>query len=338
MYCNSCATEIKKDDVEFCSQCNVPLHRTCANHCLDCGVTLCDTCFGSNNFHCDGCRPAVAMFETIRRSHLEQYQACPYSLYLQLVKGVKVPDGEHAALGSFVHQLIDKVRNNLINYTECMNQYVDGFHELFKDLTDVDLYDKLYIRGKSSLNNFWSIKDLLPKGDFESEINIIFRIEPFLPAVSCTLDEVVKVGEEFHVSDWKTGKPMSGQKLIADLQPPLYIEGVKQKYGKYPKTFTLYYLEENKVKVYELTSIKESGYPIYTVKSGKTDYILDVEDAIRRTREILTKINNGVFNMPTAQTHEWYCKSMCYFYKSGICASTVKEQWKVLNTKYSEDK
>jgi CRISPR/Cas system-associated exonuclease Cas4 (RecB family) len=300
---------------------------------LDCGAILCDVCFAGNTFHCEKCKPPTSQFKVIRRSHLEQYAICPYSLYLQLVKGVVIPDGEHAKLGTIVHQLIDKSRNKLLNYQECMDEFEVEFYECFSDAEDKELSLRLYDRGIASLKTVWSIMELFPQGEFTSELNIIYSIDEKLPSISCTLDEVILVGEDIHISDWKTGKPMSGQKLITDLQPPLYIEAVKQKYGKYPKTFTLYYLEEGKLKKYELT---DESIPTYTVRSGKTDYTLNVQDALKRTREILTKINNGVFNMPSNGTHEWYCKSMCYFYKSEICASSVKEQWKILGDKYSK--
>ena len=338
MYCNSCVTQITKaDEVVYCSQCNVPLHSGCANHCLSCGKVLCDNCFTLNKFHCESCKPPEKRFETIRRSHIELYQSCPYALYLQLVKGVVPPDGEHAKLGTIVHQLIDKIRNNLLNYSDSFDEFEVEFYEKFSDAEDKELTNRLYDRGIDSLTNFWGIKDMLPVGKFESEINIIYSLGENLPSISCTLDSVDFVDGEIHVSDWKTGKPMSGQKLITDLQPPLYIEAIHQKYGMYPKTFTFYYLENGKVKVYERQPYVLGEYPEYVVHSGRTDYTLDLHDALERTKDILTKINNGVFNMPT-NVHEWYCKNMCYFYKSEICASSMKEQWNVLNAKYAEDK
>lgn len=329
MYCNSCMTQIgKSDEVVNCSQCNVPLHSGCANHCLSCDTVLCDVCYSKNNFYCESCKPPSIMFATIRRSHIEQYQSCPYSLYLMLIKQVPVPDGEHAKLGTIVHQIIDKIRNNLVDATQSMDEFESEFRKGFHDSEDADLTARLYERGLTSLRFFWSIKDLFTSEKFESELNIIYSLDDGLPSISCTLDEIDWIGEDIHVSDWKTGKSMSGQKLITDLQAPLYIEGVHQKYGVYPKTFTFYYLEEGKVKTYNRN---EDG--TYTVKSGKTDYVLNVNDALERTKDILQKINAGNFNMPTG-THEWYCKNMCYFYKSGICDSTMSEQWKILNNKY----
>jgi hypothetical protein len=341
MYCNSCMGQIvKSEDVVYCSQCNVPLHSGCANHCLSCGKLLCDTCFAKNNFHCEECKPPEVRFASIRRSHIELYQACPYALYLQLVKKVRVPDGEHAKLGTIVHQLIDQLRSDLIDYDACCTLYESAFvNTEWED----ELRETLYNRGRKSLSSFNEIMPLFTSDKWESEVNIIYSLDANLPSISCTLDAVDFIGDKIHVSDWKTGKPMSGQKLITDLQAPLYIEAIHQKYGVYPDTFTFYYLEEGKIKKYEADynnfEYDENGntIPVYHVNSGRNTYTLSVRDALQRTKEILTKINNGQFSMPT-QVHEWYCKNMCYFYKSEICASSMKEQWNVLNAKYAEEK
>ena len=317
-------TQINKQDVTFCGQCNVPLHNDCKNSCLDCGEVLCDTCYSTNNFKCEKCHIPNQEFQTIRRSHLELYQSCPYALYLQLVKGVVPPTNDYAELGILIHQLIDMMSNRLLTLEEAHIELAKQMEEKFKGN---EKYDLFFNTGLSSLYKFAELQDLF--GDtFETEKNIIFDVEAGLPSVSCTLDRIDFVGDHIHISDWKTGKPMSGQKLVNDLQPPLYIEAVRKEYGKYPTTFTLYYLAADKIKKYE-----HIGNGIYEVKSGKTTYTLNVSDALKRTKEILTKINNKQFTLPK-DVSLWYCQNMCHHYTSGVCASATKEAWKVLKEKY----
>ena len=330
MYCNSCISTINKDDVVFCSQCNVPLHKECANHCLECNVELCDNCYGNNAYKCERCYKPNDEFHTIRRSHLELYNSCPYALYLELVKKVPVPMGKHAELGIMIHQILDLLSNDMLSTDEAIAKFTDEFEATFTELEPGE-EEKFYNTGLICINRFSQIKDMF--GDkFETEKNIIFTLEDNLPKVSCTLDRVDFVGDDIHISDWKTGKPMSGQKLITDLQAPLYIEAINKEYGTYPSTFTLYYLTHDKIKKYEL---QPDGN--YKVKSGRTEYTLDIQNALNRTVDILKKINNKNFSMPK-DVSMWYCSNMCSHYKTGVCSSSNKEQWKVLNNKYSEDK
>lgn len=326
IYCNSCQTPINKPDVVFCSQCGVPLHVECANHCLKCDAILCDTCYASNSFMCDGCYKPDQEFKVIRRSHLELYAACPYALYLELVKGIKPEPNDYATLGSIIHNYLDLLSNHLLTINEAIIKATDQIHI---DLSHSDKVDDFVQTAITSLTQFAEYQPLF--GDkFNTEENIIFSLQDDLPMVSCTLDRIDFVGDDIHIFDWKTGKPMSGQKLITDLQPPLYIEAIHQKYGIYPKTFTLYYLVHNKLKVYTKLN---TTHPTYEVQSGRNAYVLNIEEALNRTKDILKKINNKNFTMPK-DIGQWYCTNMCSHYKTGICASSSKEQWKVLNDKY----
>ena len=322
-------TEIRQTAIEFCTQCQVPLHHGCANHCLECETILCDKCYGDNNYLCERCNPPVQNFKTIRRSHIELFNTCPYALYLILVKGVEPPSNEYAQVGTLVHQVIDMISNGLYTYEQGQAEVVSEIQKRFHEHEKFETFKQT---GAKSIEGFSKIMYDLGK-DFLVEENIIFSLGDDLPQISCTLDRIDFVDDEIHIADWKTGKPMSGQKLITDLQAPLYIEAVHNRFDKYPKTFTFYYLANDKMKIYERTI--ENGKVYYDVKSGRTSYRLDMEEALHRTKDILTKINNKQFNMPT-EVHQYYCQNMCWFYKSGICASSSKEQWKVLKEKYTE--
>lgn len=322
-------TQINKNDTTFCEQCGVPLHTNCANHCLNCEKVLCDSCYATNNYMCEACYRPEQQFKTIRRSHIELYNTCPYALYLQLVKGIDPPSNEYAVLGILIHHIIDLFANDIYTLEEALEEVTK---QVTEELSDYEKFNEFMQTALKSINEFASIKSIFGTV-FETEKNIIFSLDENLPSISCTVDRIDFVENAIHISDWKTGKPMSGQKLITDLQAPLYIQAVKEMYGKYPETFTLYYLAHNKIKQYK--KVEEDGVK-YVVTSGRNSYVLDVENALKRTKEILTKINNKQFSMPT-EVHMYYCTNMCYFYKSGICASSNKEQWKVLNTKYKEE-
>lgn len=332
MYCNSCLKQIPKDEITYCEQCGVPLCKSCANHCLICGKTLCDSCYADNNFKCEECYKPEETFSVIRRSHIEQYAGCPYSLYLQLVLGIEPPMGKHAQLGIIVHELIDKISHYDVTLDEMIQELKEEIEEwnLHTDEEYSIITMELENIGIQCLNNFWLIKDQFGR-KFESEYNVKYSLDDDLPMISCTLDRIAWNGKDIHIHDWKTGKPMTGQKLIKDLQPPLYIYAVYKEFGELPKTFTLHYLNPNKHLTYKLV-----GDMRYEVKTSRNTYVLDINDALERTKEILKNIKDNVFTMPNESTHQWRCNNMCWFGISGKCAGSQDEQWKKLKEKYNE--
>lgn len=331
-YCNSCLKQIAKDEDAYCSQCQVPLHKDCSNRCLNCGVILCDSCYAENNFRCEECFKPENLFQTIRRSHIEQYAGCPYSLYLQLVLGIEPPMGRHAQVGIIVHDLIDKMLKDELNINEAQALLADRIDEW--NLSTEDEYSIITLdlidNGVNCLNNFELIKDSFT-GKSKTEYNVQFSLDKNLPSISCTLDLISFKGDGIHVHDWKTGKPMSGKKLVTDLQPPLYMYGVKEEFGKMPESFNLHYLRPNKHIRYN-----KVGDMVYEVKTTRNTYTLDVEEALERTKDILKGIKNRKFNMPKG-AHLFRCKNLCWFGISGKCKGTQDEQWKIMNEKYSQE-
>lgn len=328
IYCNSCGTVIAKSSITYCEQCGVPLHAECANHCMECGKALCDTCSLENNFKCESCYKPSNMFPVIRRSHLEQYQSCPYSVYLQLVTGITPPMGKAAQLGVIVHELIDE-----------KHQYETVFSELEKRVADfnnqVEEKDKEYSYitedlievGETCLDNYYKIKHYFPEESY-SEYNIKFDVDPELPIISCTLDRIIEKDGRLEVHDWKTGRPLSGQKLISDLQPPLYLYAVYKKMGRMPDSFTLHYLRTGKDIVYQ--KVDDNTYQVTTKRST---YTLKIDEALKRTKDILRGIVDNKFNMPP-EGSDWRCKRFCWFGMSGTCQGSQDEQWKALNRMY----
>lgn len=330
MYCNSCLKLIKKDKETYCEQCGVPICKTCANHCMVCGKELCDTCYAENNFRCEDCLQPDGNFDIIRRSYIEQYVGCPHSLYLQLCQGITPAMGAAAQLGVIVHQIIenlDKVSMKLDMAKELLSQKIFDWNVNTDDTYSVITMELEEI-GKVCLENYWLIKDQF-KEKCESERQIIFSLDDELPKVSCTIDRIRWVGEDIHIHDWKTGKPMAGKKLVEDLQPPLYIYAVYKEFGTLPKSFTLHYLHPNKHIVYRYV-----GEMKYEIKTSRSTYILDVNEALERTKNILTNIQNN--NFPVPNDIQWRCDKICWFKQSKYCSGCEKESWKQANKKYAE--
>ena len=334
MYCNSCLLTIPREDVKYCEQCMVPLHEKCVNHCLICGKILCDTCYGDNSYKCEDCYKPDETFSVIRRSHIEQYASCPYSLYLELILGIAPPMGKHAQLGIIVHELIDKDAHYPTTLAQMKLELVEKIEEW--NLKTDDEYSIITVEleeaGMLCLENYFLIRNEFGK-DFETEKQIKFSIDDNLPKISCTLDRIEKVDGDIHIHDWKTGKPMSGQKLVTDLQPPLYIYAVFTEYGIMPKTFSLHYLQPNKHITY-----KYMGDNKYSVTTTRNTYELDILDAVERTKSILHDIKCNKFAMPEEAKIRWKCDSMCWYGLTEKCAGNNDEEWKQLSAKYREGK
>ena len=333
MYCNSCLKLIPKEKVTHCTQCGVPLCKDCANHCMTCGKELCDTCYVENNFRCEDCFKPENMFTVIRRSHLEQYAGCPYSLYLQLVNGITPPMGKHAQLGVIVHELIEQISEGMYSLQEAevlLDERIVDWNMSTDDEYSI-ITMELEEVGHNCLKAFDLIKDQVTSNKMESEYNIKYSIDDNLPMISCTLDRIRwDTDNNIHIHDWKTGKPMSGKRLIEDLQPPLYIYAVYKEFGTLPKTFTLHYLNHDK----HLTYKQVEGMH-YEVTTSRNTYILDIEEALARTKKILEGIKNNKFKIPK-DVHNYRCDKLCWFGISGKCAGSMKESWKKLTEQYNE--
>jgi CRISPR/Cas system-associated exonuclease Cas4 (RecB family) len=323
MYCNSCLKQIPKDEITYCSECGVPLHKKCANHCLDCGKELCDSCYSENKFRCSSCFDEHNPFKKIRRSYIKQYELCPYSLYLQLVEGIEPPMGRYAQLGIIVHELLEQIQLGKLKCNTAIGLLEERVMEWNKETEDeysIIPFDLLE-QGKECIHQFEIMMPYL-KGDNKLEYKIEYSIGNDIPNITCTLDRISFVGDEIHIHDWKTGKPMSGKKLVEDLQPPLYLYACYKEFKKMPESFTLHYLSKGKHLVY-----KKIDDDTYEVKTARNKYVLKISEALERTRKILKGIKHQQFNIPKESEVLWYCNSMCWYGLSGTCQGQQDEEW-----------
>lgn len=324
MYCNSCLTQIPKDEITYCVECGVPLHKKCANICRDCGKELCDSCYAENHFRCSECFDVNKPFKYIRRSYIKQYEMCPYSLFLLLVEGIEPPMSKYAQLGITVHSILEHLQTGKITTAsalERLQEDVDEWNLNTQDEYSIIPIDLMEV-GRNCIKNFNNIKPLLVCDDSVIEEKIQFSLDKSLPDVTCTLDRISFVNGGIHIHDWKTGKPMSGKKLIEDLQPPLYIYAVYKKYGKMPESFSLHYLNTMKILTY-----RRIDDNTYRVKTARSEYTLKIDEALEKTKRILKGISAQRFNIPEEKDVSWYCKSMCWYGLSGYCKTAQTEEW-----------
>lgn len=322
--CKNCLLNIKDLRKEtHCSVCGQPLHKDCA--IKDGGTFYCDVCYTVH--YEEKTTPNVndiIIPDVIRRSHIETYKSCPYKFYMEVIKGIEDPSSVYATIGIDLHELFSKACHDK-NYVE--QQMVENYLKIWDNYNSTIFEDEqqqstLKQRALNSIKNFYIIKDTLPETPHSTEEQIIFDIGEGLPKISTTSDRIDEIDGELELSDWKTGKTMVGKKISSDLQAPLYIYGVRQKYNMPIRKFTFYYLNEKKTRTF--TRVTNDDY-LCVVR--KREYFFNVTDAIREVQKLFSQINKGKFNVPTNQKESYFVCKMCHLRKAEICKGAYMESW-----------
>lgn len=325
--CNSCRTEVlAHQETTECMRCNKVIHKDCA---INDDGTFCDVCYTLkqqeevSNPVFDGTIPDV-----IRRSYIETYKSCPHKFYLQVIKGHDMPPNIYTQLGIDLHDMFDYASNNR-DFTE--NDMVTVFNEHFATYDDMftEIADKetMYKRGIDSIETFYHVTADMPK-PFQTEETLQFSVGEGLPIVQATSDRINMVDGRLHMMDWKTGGVMTGVKLSSDLQAPLYIYSVQQKYNLPVESFTFYYLKDNKERIYH--RINDDNY---VCRVGKREYKINITDAIREVQHIFSQIKKGNFNIPINTKGMYFTCKMCHLKEQELCEGADMQVWNQFNRK-----
>lgn len=326
MKCNSCNFEIRDKEKHIaCGECGKEIHSSCA--ILEDGKAICDLCYMKIAEEILKPKLELKVPEVIRRSYIQTYQDCPFKFYNEVILGHKQPENIYAKIGIDLHDLFDKANMDKSYTKEMMTKDMMNLIEEYPDDIYVEALDKQgsIERTLPSIEHYYHVtKDMVEP--FTSEQTIQFSVGDNLPLVQATSDRINKIDGELHVMDWKTGSVMSGVKLSTDLQAPLYIHSIREKYKTNVKTFTFFYLKDNKRRVYE--QINDDRYAC-TV--GKREYIISIPDAIKTVQQSFSKILQGQFNIPVNTKGMYYHCKMCHIKKLGLCEGAEMQVWNQFN-------
>ncbi len=322
MKCINCYQNIEEPAMHYkCAYCGKAVHKQCSIKKND--KPYCDMCFTAKKYK----KQDIVIPDVIRRSYIETYVTCPYKFYMEVIKGYEQPENIFTKVGVDIHDLLDKatkegnghMKEDLIKeFTDIYDQYDEDLFESEEQL------EKMYKRGVDSITNACEVLPYLPK-PFSSEENIVFSIGKDMPKISCTSDRThLNKDGELEVIDWKTGGVLVGKKHESDLQAPLYIYSVKQKYDKPVKRFTFYYLNENKVRVFERTD----DPLVYACQVKKRIYYINLQDAIKEVTRIFSKIKQNQFNIPQNDKSMYFACRMCHLKHRNICEGAEIQAWK----------
>lgn len=318
--CTSCFRPV--EGTKACSACGNAIHDDCAIN--DGGTLVCDTCYITQ-----GTAPKKADInipDVIRRTYIETYRSCPYKFLKEVIEGNESPPTCYTQIGIDLHDLFEKAINDRSYGDDDMQHDMSTIWRdtypsmnLFEDKT---MEEKMWKRTIDSIDGFYQVLPDIPM-PFVTEQTIHYEIGEGFPKVEFTMDAVLECEDgELEILDWKTGKVMTGQKLSTDLQPPLYIYGVQKHFNRPVKRFTLYYVSENKKRVYERVAHNK-----YVCTVGKREYHIDLEDMVKEVRRVFSKIMKGDFNIPHDTKSMYFTCKMCHLREQGLCQGADMQSW-----------
>lgn len=318
----------------FCSICEKPIHKDCVIKEEE--KLYCDTCYTIKTEEKSTYQTEITIPEVIRRSYIELYRACPYSFYQQVIKGTEVPFSCFAQVGIDLHEIFYQASlHQVTNKEDAISLFkpmFEGYNDelfendlhLYKNKTLEELKQDMWKKSVSSLTTFFDIVlPQLPTTAFALEEKIVFDVGSKLPKVSITMDRIDEVDGELEISDWKTGSVMVGNKISNDLQAPLYIYAIRKHFDKPVRKFTFYYLDENKVRVFE--RVTEDNY---TCKVIKKEYKINITEQIQGVQKVFEQIQKGRFNIKSDFKSMYFTCKMCGLKKMEICKGAEDRVWR----------
>ena len=327
MICHNCETSISdKRTIRICGTCGKPLHKFCVIN--EGGVAYCDVCYTvkEEGKHIN---ETIVIPDVIRRSYIQTWKDCPYKFYMEVIKGMESEHSIYTQLGVDIHKLVDKLCQDNTYTKEMM---IRDFMFMWDSYDEKGLFEsteqkeKMYERAINSIDNAYR---LIPEmsATCSSEENIIFGVGEGLPKISATIDRIDEINGELEVTDWKTGRVMVGEKLSSDLQTPLYIYAVRDKYQQPVRKFTYHYLQDGKQRIYE-----RLHDDVYVCRVKKNEYFINLTDAIRETKRIMGQIMKGNFNIPRDTKKMYYTCKTCHIRENEACEGAEVQGWKQYNT------
>ena len=300
--------------------------------CTKCGIDMCEDCATKNKWKCTKCadKQKIKIPDVIRRSSIEDYKSCPYYFKLHVIDGNEPNQNILARLGSDLHDMYEKIQRGEMNIDKIENYTKEILEKIEEDYGD-NFDDRIYERSEICNRNFIKLLPNLVNKAISFEERIMFSVGENLPKVTIAYDRLEEdENGDLHIVDWKTGKVMSGKKLTTDLQPALYLQAVKEQYGKMPKSFRLVYLgdidKDGNYKERIFTSIDGNKF---VCRVGKKEYIQDIDAQIKVVQKLFAQIKQGKFSIP-AKPDFFKCK-MCSFREDGLCAGVGVQEWKQIN-------
>jgi hypothetical protein len=323
--CPNCLMPMGRTKKKTCQNCQTNLHAECA---IEDGGTFCDLCYVTRKEN----EPVktISIPDVIRRTYIETYRSCPHKFFKEVIEGHEQPPTSYTQIGIDLHEIFEEACKSKVVYDKeyaisiMELKFNDYPEELFSSGFASDNREDMWQRTLNSIDTFFDIVlPSLPHIPFTTEETIEYSVGEDLPKVQFTMDRIDEVDGELEMHDWKTGRVMVGQKLSSDLQAPLYIYGTQLHFQKKVRSFTFYYLNENKIRVFERDTQDPDRY---VCRVGKREYYIRLSDGVKEIQRVFSQIKKGNFNIPQNKSMHFQCK-VCHLQKQGLCQGSDIESW-----------
>lgn len=332
--CKNCDKLIIAEESTTCEKCGKPLHKDCAVKIK--GKEYCDTCFDVT----EETPKCEKLPDSIRRSYLDEYESCPFSAHMDIIKGVRLPGSSFAEIGITLHDTFDLfykaphqvseaqlVKDFARNFKLIKNESFEFGVMLYKDKTLEEHKKDMYNVGIKSINGFLKLNDehSLERNRkiLETEKQLIFSVGDSYPNIQITFDRLDEVDGELELIDYKTGNVMVGRDLQDNLQVPLYIYAVENKYKRKVKRFVLHYLNDDKVRIYNRVDDDTFRCDV----RGRW-YIIKLSTTLQRVKMIFDNMQKGKWSVPTDFKSMYFKCKTCSKKHYGYCDGAESQVWK----------
>lgn len=331
--CKNCQRLITDNDEVKCDKCGKPLHIDCAIKFK--GGKVCDICFETKDTV-----NITQLPEFIRRSNLDEYEACPYSAYLNIIKNIETPGNSFAEIGIAIHTCFENYfkepdkqsKIHLIKwfdelYSKIKDESYEAGVQLYKEKTIEQHKEDMYNVGLACIDNFIKLEEeqsAQPNRKIISlERTIQFSIGDNYPLIQATIDRIEEINNEIEIIDYKSGSVMVGRDLQDNLQVPLYIIAVEKELKRPVKRFTLLYLREGVKRVYE--RVDENTFKC-TVKNKW--YNVNLPKTLERVKISIDKMQKGEWDVPSDFKSMYFKCKTCNKKRYGYCDGAESQVWK----------
>lgn len=331
--CKNCRRVITVEETTNCVVCGSKMHLACSIKTKK--GRYCDSCFEEEQDI-----KTFNMPPSIRRSYIDEYEKCPYSAYLDIIKGIEIKNSSFAEVGIILHEVFEEYFKELHKPTkeEMINSFKLKFDTidrscfefgltLYKDKTLEEHISDMYQIGLTSIENFLKLDEehsmQANRKLIDTEKTILLDIGESYPKVQLTFDRVDEVDGELEVIDYKTGNVMVGKELQDNIQVPLYILGVEKHYGRKVRRFVLHYLGENKTRVYE--RIDNDTFRCYVRNLW---YNVSLSKTIERVKIDFTNMKQGKWDVPSDFKSMFFKCKTCPKKRYGYCEGAEGQIWK----------
>ena len=268
----------------------------------------------------------ISLPKTLRRSFLDMYDECPYSLKQTLKYNIDSDGNLWSNVGNILHTIfeIDSLKDEHSCEDTLYEEFVKEFDILINSsptlvtdasrLTNYDVIEKMHEKAKASIKTYVKYQSTASK-PLHVEVELKLTTEDGLPDVTMTLDRIDRDGSgKTIILDYKTGKVFSGKDCVEGFQAPCYLLGFKETYGYLPDEFVFLFTSEDARR----TLVKKDD-DTYVLTIRNKEHVLTLSESRVKIINHLTSMTEGKWGYGK-NLNSFKCENFCGVKAKGFCS------------------